>query len=218
MMMARCVSGFILLGMLLLAAGCAGLGLVASDIAGTPTVPAMYVPPKEPTLVLVENNLAIEGGEADCDRLGRYVSQDLTNNKVVPLVDFEPLVLMRDRDPLAYSKMSIAALGRATGAKQVIYVSVVQYGEDAPLGSDSVKWKASVRVKVVDVATGASRWPADLAEGRPVTAETDYKATAEQVEGESGVRDLLNKTLADKVSKLFHDWQQDTDQPEDYQQ
>jgi hypothetical protein len=217
-MIARRVCTRMILGMLLLTAGCAGLGLVANDIAGTPTVPAMYVPAKEPTLVLVENNLAIEGGEADCDRLGRYVSQDLKDNKVVPLVDFAPLILMRDRDPLAYSRMSIAELGRVSGAKQVIYVSVVQYGEDAPLGSDTVKFKAAVRVKVVDATTGASRWPADLAEGRPLTAETDYKPTVNQPEGVSAVRDDLNKTLADKISKLFHDWQEDTDQPEDYQQ
>jgi hypothetical protein len=206
-----------LLAAVLLVGGCAAFGVIGNELAGTPTVPAKYLPQSRPTLVLVENNLALEDGQADCDRLGRYVSQDLEANKVVPLVDFQPLALLRDRDPEAYSRMSIAALGRAAGAGQVIYVSVVQYGSDEPMGSGTVQWKAAVRVKVVDAGTGAALWPTDLADGQPLTAETDYK-TPDVAEGVSAVRDELNKTLADKIGKLFHPWQREHDEPEDYEQ
>jgi hypothetical protein len=207
---------YLLLPFLPLIAGCAA-GYIANEVAGTPTVEAEYVPPKEPTLVLVENYSISAGPDVDCDRLGRLIEQDLTENKVVPLVDDAALSNLRDRDLDAYRKMSIAAIGQAIGAKQVIYVNVLEYGSDSPIGGDIVKWKARVKVKVVDTSTGASRWPLELAEGEPLEVETDYKES-DHDSGSEIVRDTLNKNLADKVDKLFHSWQKEHDDPEDYEQ
>jgi hypothetical protein len=193
--------------------GCALLGAAVDKTSGPATIPAKFVPPKEPTLVLVENYRLAAGGDVDCDRLGRYISQDLTENKVVPLVDFSTLTLLRDKDPDAYRKMSIAAIGKAVGAKQVIYVSVNDYGADTPMGSDNVKLRASAKVKVVDSQTGESRWPQDLADGEALSAETEYKDRGTDT-NDVAVRDDLNKSLAEKIGKLFHEWQPDSDQPD----
>lgn len=203
----------VILALLGLMGGCAVLGAAVDKTNGPAMIAAKYVPPKEPTLVLVENYRLAAGGDVDCDRLGRYISQDLTENKVVPLVDFGILTQLRDKDPDAYRKMTIADIGKAVGAKQVIYVSVNDYGADTPLGSDNVKLRAAAKVKVVDSQTGESRWPQDLADGESLSAETDYKERGTDA-NDLAVRDDLNKSLADKISKLFHDWQPDSDQPD----
>jgi hypothetical protein len=206
-----------MLGMLALAACGCGAGAAAYDVLGPDEVPAKWVPPKEATLVLVENDRAAPGLDADCDRLSRFISQDLKTNDVAPVVDVEPLVQMRQDDPDDYEKMSIAALGRAVGAKQVIYVSVQAYGPDPTLGADQIKWSADVKVRVVDARTGASRWPQDLTDGLPVKAETEYKAKYANA-SEMVMRDDLNQTLAQKIGKLFHKYQPANESAEDYKQ
>jgi hypothetical protein len=209
-----------ILAMLALAAmslsGCAALGVAASDAAGTPSVPARWVPPREPTLVLVERNYAIAGGDPDCDRLERFINQDLKSHDVAPLVDFQPLATLRETDPDKFGRLSIAALGRMAGAKQVIYVSVLSYGSETPIGSPQAKWSASVKVKVVDATTGQSRWPLDLADGIPMQADSEYQARDETV-AYGAVRDILNRNLADKIGKLFHSWEQEHDTAEGYE-
>jgi hypothetical protein len=203
--------------LLMLPCGGCGLSLLANDTAGTSTMPAEFVPPKEPTLVLVENYRSAAAGDADSDRLASLIGQELKDNKVAPLVDVAALADLRDRDLDAYRKMSVADIGRAVGAKQVVYVNVYDYSTEAPIAGDMVKWKASVKVKIVDSQTGALRWPQDLADGDPVNAETNYK----EVDPEKGdilVRDQMNKLLAQKIGNLFHDWQKDADDGSDYGQ
>jgi hypothetical protein len=132
-------------------------------------------------------------------------------------VDFAKLTALRDADPEGYRKMSVAAIAQAVGAKQVIYVSLYDYNSDAPMGGTFVKWKASAKVKVVDAATGLSRWPVDLTDGEPLTAETDYKEN-EEGKGELAIRDELNRKLAEQIGNLFHSYQKGSDSAEDYQQ
>ncbi|MGA2230017.1 MAG: hypothetical protein ABSH22_03745 [Tepidisphaeraceae bacterium] len=208
---------FCLMGLALMVVGCSEAGLVANAAVGNSTVDAKYKPPKEPTLVLVENFRTAAGGDVDCDRVGRFLSSELTDHEVVPLVDFAKLTALRDGDPEGYRKMSVAAIGQAVGAKQVIYVSLNDFSSDSPIGGTFVKWKASVKVKVVDSATGASRWPVDLTDGEPLVAETDYKEADPDI-GELAIRDELNKKLAEKIGNLFHSYQKDSDSAEDYQQ
>lgn len=198
-----------------LAGGCAAAAAGFKAI-GPGSIPAQFVPPKEPTLVLVENDQAAAGAEADCDRVGRYISQEWKEHDVAPLVDFSALTQLRDRDPDAYRKMSIAAIGRATGAKQVLYVSLSEYGADYVIGGDESQWKAQAKVKIVDATTGQCRWPQDLGDGLPLNVNTDPKAS--DIEGDYyAARDAMNKTLADKISKLFYSWDPEFDDPGAYE-
>jgi hypothetical protein len=198
-----------------LAAGCAALGVVAGDIAGEHPMPALYVPPQEPTLVLVENDRSTGGEDPDCQRVAHFIGYDLSQHKVVPLVTDDALLRLRENDPDHYNKMSIAALGQAAGAKQVIYVSIQSYGSDTPIGGGNAKWTASVKVRVVDTATGSNRWPKDFIDGEPLNAETQYESLDQ---GENLIRDELNRKLADKIGKVFHPWVREQDTAEDYAQ
>jgi hypothetical protein len=197
--------------------GCAIVGVVANDVGGNSMVPAQYIPPKEPTLVLVENFSVASGGDIDGDRLSHYVSDVLKQADIVPLVDYAGITRLREQDPMAYRHMSIAAIGQAVGAKQVIYVSVSEYSPTSSGGTDLVSWKGAVKVKVVDTQTGKSRWPEDLADGVPVSAETSFKETDPE-KGDLLVRDELNQTLAKQIAKLFHEWEKDSDDAADYKQ
>jgi hypothetical protein len=197
--------------------GCPAFGVIADKVAGNSTVPAKYDPPKEPTLVLVENYRVAAGGDVDCDRIGRVLSQSLNDFKVAPLVDFAKLTQLRDQDPEGYRKMSVQAIGQSVGAKQIIYVSLLDYSSETPQGAGLLKWQASVKVKVIDATTGQSKWPVDLAEGEPISAETVF-TRVDPNQTDWTVRDDLNKQLADKISKLFHPWVKEHDDAEDYQQ
>ena len=207
----------ILLFALAFLTGCAAFGVTANEIAGgNHLMPAKFVPPNEPTLVLVENDRMSGGGDPDCRRLAQFIGHDLEEHKVVPLVTDDALFRLRDSDPGAFARLSIAALGRAAGAKQIIYVSILTYEKDTPLGSDHIKWSASVRVKVVDAQTGESRWPLELSDGQPLSAETDFTQIQPNGAGSDHVRDNLNQVLAVDIGKLFHDWNREHDEAGDY--
>ncbi len=196
--------------------GCAA-GLLGTDMGGTEhAMPARFTPPKEPTLILVEADRMSGSGDPDCRRLAQFIGHEFDENKVAPLVNDDSINNIRQNDPKGYAHMSIAALGRAAGAKQVVYISIVNYGMDTPIGSDHVKWSASVQVKVVDSQTGESRWPRELTDGEPLSAETEYRQ-AEDAAGAGGVRDNLNQMLAEKIGKLFHPWTRTHDDASDYE-
>jgi hypothetical protein len=199
-----------------LLAGCAAFGVAANEVAGVHTMPAKWVPPQEPTLVLVEQDRTSGTGDPDCRRLTQFINHDLETNKVVPLISDDKLTSLRDADPNAFAHMSIAALGRAVGAKQVIYVSVMSYGADTPLGSNHIKYTAAVHVKVVDTETGESRWPRELTDGQPLNAESDFKQVTDDA-GVGHVRDDFNELLAEQIGKLFHPWMREHDEAGDYE-
>jgi hypothetical protein len=193
-----------------LIAGCNFFGVIANDIGGTQERKAEWIPSKQPTLVLVENYAVTSAGEdVECNRLGAYIMQDLDQNHVVPLVDFNKVLTLRDQNPEGYRKMSVASIGRAVGASQIIYVDIRKLTSETMLGSNSVKWKADASVMVVDANNGRSLWPVDLAGGHPVAAETDFEE-ADPAHDDVLAQDSLDKNLADQVGKLFHDWMSDT--------
>src|SRR5256885_4953570 len=115
--MFRCL----LLLCLCLLGGCAAAGAIAYKVAGPPKIDAKYTPAKTPTLVLVENFHHQTSAEPDSDLLARYIGDDLTVNKVVPVVDLDRLRSLRDSKPGEFSRMSISAIGRAVDARQVLY-------------------------------------------------------------------------------------------------
>jgi hypothetical protein len=197
-----------------LAAGCNTFGVIANDIAGTPEVEAKWIPASQPTLVLVENYNLTPDGDVECDRVGHYVMQDLQENKVVPLVDYSKVTTLRDNDPASYAKMSVAAIGRAVGATQVIYVNIRNMSSDTVLGTNTVKWSAAANVTVVNALNGKSLWPTDLVGGHPIAAETQYD-DIDPHHDELLAHDDLDRNLAGQVGDLFHNWLRDTDSMHD---
>ena len=191
--------------LLLLLTGCNVVGPVAQIVGGPPTVEAVYKPAREPMVVVVENFQHPSDAYADAEMLARTLHDELDRENIAPLVPMEKLYALRANRPADFHKMSIAAIGKELGAKQVLYVDLEQASIEASPGSDMLRGKATVLVRVVDTETGRSRWPKDIAEGYPVNYESPpprYDVAA----NESVVRNALYRGLAVRIGQLFHKW------------
>jgi hypothetical protein len=206
---ARQKSGWIGFGRLLCLAallGCGGCQLMEALFhRGTAAadVPAQYVPPKEPMLVLVENYHTSGDVETDASHLSIALIQTLKAYKVAPIVDSLKLEQLRDKDQDAYDKMKVDAIGAALGAKQVLYVNVTRAQIESPTGSDSVRGTMAARVRVVDCATGETQWPADSKVGELVAVQTTWEQNKTD-KVRTAVRGEMADQMAEKIGGLFH--------------
>jgi hypothetical protein len=191
---------------LLPAGGCNIFGPVATIVAGPPSVPAVYRPAKESMLLLVENFQHPTQAYADAEMLARTLHDELQRQKVAPLVPLEKLYALRTNRPDDYRNMSIAAVGRELGAKQVLYVDLQQASIDAATGSDLLRGRVTVQLRIVDTATGQSRWPEDAAEGYPLSYESPTPRN-EDATNMSVVRTATYRGVADRIARLFRKWQ-----------
>jgi len=186
-------------------AGCNVGGAIGYKLFGPPAVEAQYVPPQEPMLVLVENYRGSAVRTADAETLGRYLMVELENHKVAPLIPVDKVYELRTSNPAAFKKMSMAALGREVGAKQVLYVDLQDCTIGAPPGSELLKGRVAVQVRVVDVETGATRWPAEATDGIPMAYETPLPRADENAT-EAIVRARMHFGMAERIAKLFYKW------------
>ncbi|MCC6424911.1 MAG: hypothetical protein IT447_15670 [Phycisphaerales bacterium] len=184
--------------------GCAAASVLAYKLSGPPTIKAKYIPAQEPMLVLVESFRTPSASFVTAEQLAAAIVADLTDNKVVPLVDQKKLYQLRDTKGEQFHDLSIPEIGQATGAKQILYVNVLQSSVDPAGGGEFVKATVAVRVKVVDVATGNTLWP-DSQGGVPVAAESPLVHIEPGITPAS-VRDELVKRVGTQVGRLLHDW------------
>src|SRR2546426_898908 len=77
----------------------------------------------------------------------------------VPLKSPDDLYQLRAADPIKFRKMTIPSVGKAVGAKQVLYVNLTQSRVDLTPGTEMLKGRIGVLVRVVDVTSGVTRWP-----------------------------------------------------------
>jgi hypothetical protein len=188
-------------------------GVLAHKVVGNPAVPAQYVPAKEPMLVLVENYSNPDAMRLDAQRLSLHVADELRKYRVAPLVDAEAAESLRARPD--YAGMKVEEIGQAAGAAQVLYVNLKQFVVDDTVGGEMMKGRAEMRMRVVDVKTGRTRWPRDVPEGRTITAETSWvRSTIGSREGasEPAVRDQIARNAASQIVKLFRKWDPDDEE------
>ncbi len=196
------IRSILLIATIALPAGCQALGAIIDKTAGPGKVPANYKPQPVPMLVLVENYRTL--GNLDEQSVTKFVEDEVTANKVAPIVSQEELRRMRDADPDGYRKLSVAALGKISGARQILYVDQLELTIDRPAGSELFKGTASARVRVVDVESGRSLWPKDSRSGEPYLMETPYVHDTDISEDQ--LRLQLAQTLAQQVVRNFYDW------------
>ena len=189
------------------AGGCAAGGALLYKLSPPPTVPAEYKPAKEPTLVLAENFQNPDLVQVQADRLAREISQELLDHKVVPVVAPEKLADLRGAKGESFHSMNLPAVGEAVGARQVIYVDLSQFTVDQQPGSNMNKGKATAMVKLVEVPSGHTLWPRDTSAGREVKVETPFVRPGEG--SPDSIQEEMFHTMADKIAKLFYDWQSD---------
>ena len=194
------------LGLVPFLSGCNIVGPVAQIVSGPPTVQPVYRPAKERMLVLVENFQHPGDAYADAEMLARTLHDELARQKIAPLVPMDELYALRTNRPDDYRKMSIETIGRELGAKQVLYVDLQQASVEAAAGSELLRGRAAVLVRVVDAKTGRSRWPQDVAEGYPVSYETP-PPRHEDASNVNVVRAATHRGLAERIGRLFHKWQ-----------
>ena len=180
-------------------AGCTTAGALAHKFVGPPPVPAMYKPAREPMLVLVEHYRNPSAVVVDAQRLSGVIGEQLRRYDIAPVVDPGKLEAVR-ADP-GYAEMSIPAVGRAAGAKQVLYVNVRRIAVESTVGGETIKGAADLTVRVVDCATGNNRWPID-AGGHPISVATPWLARGEGA-NESTLREQMGRSAADAIGKLF---------------
>jgi hypothetical protein len=190
--------------------GCATAGVLTHKLMGPPPVPAQYVPKKEPMLVLVENYHNPSAALNDARRLEDLINQQLKQYRIAPLTDPAELDALRNRGD--FEKLTIPAVGRSCGAKQVLYVNVRKFAVEGTVGEEMLKGTADMTARVVDADTGATLWPPD-AGGSPVSIETPWLRVAEGVD-ESTLRDQMATRAADYIVKLFRKYSTEDDQVE----
>jgi hypothetical protein len=195
--------------------GCNVFGAAAYKVMGPPAVPAEYVPEKEPMLVLVESYRR-PGMAYDAEQLSRHVVEQLKYWETAPTIDLMELYKLRDADPQAFAKMTIPEVGRKLGARQVLYIDMVDSDLESSSGMQVYRGEMTVRIRVVDSQTSASRWPVDAAEGFPVTYETDFGGFAS--DGNSNtVRQKIYAGMAYQIVRNFRKWKPDNLQEEEMQ-
>jgi TolB-like protein len=188
--------------------GCTTLGALAYKVTPPPKIQPVYTMPKEKTLVLVENYRNPGVSDQDTERLGREITDQLKKHSIAPVIDPDTLFDYRSDNGGTFDQMSIASIGQALGAKQVLYVDVVDYGGDWTLASNMLHPKATIRVRVVDVKTGNTVWPDQAARGYPMNIELQY-AEIKDAGTAMDAEEAICQSTADHVAKLFYAHEED---------
>jgi hypothetical protein len=187
--------------------GCAAVGSIIYKTQGPGKVDAKYVLPKEPTLILVENRANPAESEFDADEIAREMGSELKKQKDgPPLIDPDKLGGVRDADPDKFRTMAITALGRAVGAKQVVYVNLLESGVQGDASQTSIHGKATARVRVINVEDGQTLWPMDSTGGGwEVSVEIPYSSNTDR-DTIAAMHTAIINQLSDSIAKLFYAW------------
>ena len=191
-----------------LCGGCTAAGAAAYVLTGPPSVPAKYTLEKKPTLVLVENYRHPTAAANDAQQLTRYLNDEFHVHELAPVIDEMELYQLRSSEADNYRKMTIPAIGKAVGAEQVLYVDLTGVSIRSPQTGNMLKGEISVRVRVVDVASGETLWPTGTSEGAPMSYETPMLSLNEPTDVHA-VRQKLHRQMAAAIGRLFYTYKPD---------
>ena len=191
-------------------AGCELIGAGASKLADD-TQKAKYVPNKKDTmLVLVESYGLTLDSDVEAQHLTLSLRKAIQDAKVAPLVDQQALEKLKDASPDQYQPLTIAEIGRKVGAGQVLYVNIWRAEIDKPAGSGQIRGSMNAVVKIVDSATGDTRWPGDSTSD-VVQITTNWFPDSQKTD--TDVRAEMADQMADDIGKLFHDYHTGEQEP-----
>jgi hypothetical protein len=199
---------------LIITSGCTAVGVGAYKLMGPPAVPAMYIPAKEPLVVMVENYRRPSSAYTDDQLLTRYIEGYLRGHDVAPIVESANVADLRVNHPEEFKKMSVAAIGREVGAKQILYVDVIQSDVETLMAGEALRGATAVRVKVVDAQSGETRWPGDMAEGYPLEQSVQFHKN--KASNEQDLKAGIYAQLGDRIAKLFYKWKPENQDPEGF--
>jgi hypothetical protein len=185
----------------LLASGCNIMGALAYKVVGPPVVEAKYKPPQEPLLVLVECYRNAGDLQSVSDELATAITNELTASKVAPMIDPGLVVNYRSAHPIEFSRMNIPEVGKTLGARQIIYVDLKHCEVTSIRGSDALNGEVEAKVRVVDVETGATRWPT-TGDGEPFRDSTNF-VRRDAADTGLAMRTQMVSDLAGAITRLF---------------
>jgi hypothetical protein len=175
----------ILLTLLGMTGGCGALGVPLYTVFGDPPIPAQYDPPKVPTLVLVENARSPGDVQVDADQIAQQVCEELRTKAKMDIIDPDKVAELREEDPKKYHAMYVGDIGKAVGAKQVIYIDLIESAVTGDVTQTTIHAQAKMDFDSMDSS----------------------KAMAMHM-------DLLTQ-LSSQISKLFYTWKPDDQSQED---
>jgi hypothetical protein len=194
-----------LISILLAQLSCNVAGAVAYKVIGE-RVKAQYVPvPTDSMLVIAESFRTNASVAVDTDQLARLVTDEIDRHKIAPTIDPVKVMDLRSRNPSAFRKMTISEIGRQMGAKQVLYINVLDSGIETAGVEVIMRGSASAKIKIVDVETTQARWPQAVAEGHPVSVNTSAEKVEDGV-NESTIRLQMQQKLALQIGRLFRNY------------
>jgi hypothetical protein len=188
--------------------GCALSAIVYKVMGPPPIPPKYYVPPNDPLLVLVENAHSGSSAIPEAEGLARVISEDLAEHKVAPMIEPTKVNALRDGNPQAFAKMTIAQVGRALGAKQVLYVHVDQLDINSTDASQVVRLKIALKLKMVNVATATTVWPKS-GDTEPYDFETPMQRVLPGT-SQSGLNHQILRESGVEIARWFYAYQPET--------
>lgn len=203
------VRSVLLLGLGLTAGGCYAVGAVMHVAFGPPAVDAVYTPQKQSTLVLVENYQDQDAGSVDGDTVARLLGEKLHAHAELDVVDPEKVVPLRTEQAAAFREMKIPEIGKAVGAKQVVYINLIESQSTPDPTGATVHATATARIRIVDVDKGTVLWPQGQPKGYEITARMPFDRT-DSAQGAAMRGEMLDQ-LSDRIAKLFYKWKPETE-------
>jgi hypothetical protein len=187
--------------------GCNIIGPATYIIGGTGYVEPEYILPDVPTVVFVDDRANVVNPVSLRRVIADRVSQDLMTEDVLTMtISPQDAMAVAKQQERANEIMSIEDIGKAVGAKQVIYVQMIAF-KDTPDGT-TPRPVGVCEVKVIDVDSRQRTFPAKGAKqevrmvqvtGRPVDPDTYRTRT-----GRVSVFNELAETIGRDVGRLFY--------------
>lgn len=205
----RAVFAALLLVLMFTTGGCAALGVVTYKIFGPPSEPAVHKIAKVPTIIICENFEHPTTSARDSEMLQQLTFEQFAGRKIAPMISPDFMNEVRGRmTEEQFRKLSIAGLGREAGAEQVVYIDLIQAGIESAVGSDFLRGRGSVRVRLIDTKSGDTIWPKEIFEGFPISFETPVPRS-DQRTNQTLARAQLHEGLALRIGRLFRKWKAD---------
>lgn len=201
---------------LMLLPGCAAA--VVADAIGVNWNKAVYTLEDKPTLVFIQVHpgaMELFGLPDLKARIAAVIERDLSSRgKLTKVLDQSSLHEVAARDPLAFSRMSIDAIGRRVGAAQVVIVDI----EQAVLRSQPgiVEPYVQSRVRVISTDPARRLFPVDPHQPNDPSMQPAGHAVITEmrprqiVELEARERSMIVRALAElvarDVARKFYNW------------
>lgn len=164
-------------GVSLVLSGCIGpiVGILIGGESETVDVPAEYVLPAGRMAILIDSRSEVASLSGARPLLAMELAGEIRRYGMAPeIVGFEE-VSNFETYTANFNQLSVAEVGKGVGAKQVLYVEVLDFSlgtlVDKPAGRGMIR----VRAKIFDVEANRRVWPEQETLGREVALETGFR-------------------------------------------